>query len=111
MLTTRTMHLHVCWGCNVDAYLLRKREQNLVFDDLRVESGLAELLSNVLGRFSVLRRPSYMRSLSENAQMLLGELWIRRLIEFAVDLLLTGKVAKAKNPIFGGVARTLGETA
>src|SRR5437763_693977 len=49
MLAAGPMHFYVGRSRDLDAYLLRKREQHLVFDDLCVESSLAKFLRHIFG--------------------------------------------------------------
>ena len=51
--------------------------QNLISDDLSLQSGLAKFLCNIFGISLVFRRSGDVRSRGQNSQVFLGQLGIR----------------------------------
>ena len=104
------MHPYVCRSGDVEAYLLRKREQHFIFDDLRFKPGLAKFLSDIFCSLAVLWGTRDVGRLRQNAQMFLCQLRVRRLIELSIDLRLAREVAKPEHLIVSAASRPLHES-
>jgi hypothetical protein len=65
------------WGCgDVDADLLRIVDPDFVFDDFRIEPGVAEFLRDIVGGGFIFGSARHVRSLGQNAQVLFGQFWV-----------------------------------
>src|SRR3984893_18840743 len=70
---------------------------HFVFDDLRIEPGVAESLCHVIGGGPVFGRASHMRNLRERTKMLLRKFGIRHSKEAYLGGFLGSGVAKAED--------------
>src|SRR6185312_15271597 len=93
---SRSVHFDIRRCGDIDAGFLRKRQQDFVLDDLRLQSRLAKLLRNVIRGGLIFRRSGHVRGLRQNAQVLPRQLWVRDGVEFAVKLGLSREIAKPK---------------
>ena len=91
------MHRNAGRGSYVHADFRGIVDPDFVFDDLGIETSVAELLGNVVGRSFVFGRAGHVRCFRERAQVLFCELGIRDSEKPSFDCGFGGGVAKAED--------------
>ena len=94
MLGARAVHLDPGRRSHIDANLSGIVEPDFVFDDLRIEPGVAEFGGDVLGGCLVLGRAGDVRGLRQSAQVLLGKFGIGNGHKLLFNFLFGGNIAE-----------------